>query len=170
MKIQTIPQIVRSIKAVDPATAVNESMLSTLISSGNLPHERHGNRIVSDLDVVVPCLNRLLGLDKATAIPHLRTIRGAAQEIKSHCSELGLGEDHIRAAVSNGRVDCIRIGNRAYLALEFFEEPYVQRFTQMKLTSDEHKPKPRDGTREQICQLIAQSQGMPMVQRIRRKK
>ena len=170
MKIQTIPQIVRSIKTVDPATAVNESMLSTLISSGNLPHERHGNRMVSDLDIVIPYLNRMLGLEETTAIPHLRTIRGAAQEIKSHCPELGLSEDHIRAAVCNGRIDCIRIGNRVYIAMEFFENPYVQRFTQMKLTSDEHQFKPRDGTHEQIGQLVARSQSMPVVQRIRKAK
>jgi hypothetical protein len=126
--------------------------------------------MVSDLDIVIPYLNRMLGLEETTVIPHLRTIRGAAQELRSHCPKLGLSEDHVRAAVNDGRIDCIRIGNRVYIAMEFFENPYVQRFTQMKLTSDEHQFKPRDGTHEQICQLIVQSQGIPVVQRIRRKK
>ena len=79
MRIKTIPQIVRFIKEQDADTAINESMLSALISSGNLPHERHGNRTVSDIDMVFPCLNRMLGLNADTTLPRLRTIRGAAK-------------------------------------------------------------------------------------------
>ena len=74
----------------------------------------------------------MLGLEATNAIPRLRTIRGAAKDIKSNKSELGIGEEQMRAAVDDERIDFIRIGNRAYIALELFEEPYIQHFTQIR--------------------------------------
>ena len=125
MKIKTLPQIVKAVKAYDADTAINESMLSDLIASGCLPFEKRGNRTVADFDTVMMCLNQMLGLEATNTIPLLRTIRGAAKDIKRNKSELGIGEEQIRAAVDEERIDFIRIGNRAYLALELFDEPYI---------------------------------------------
>ena len=116
----------------------------------------------------IPGMNQMLGLDGTTALPHLRTIRGAVKELRSDSPGLGLGEDQIRTAVQDGRIDCIRIGNRTYIALEFFKEPYVQRFTRMRFAENECKPKLRDSTHEQLAQLVVRSQGMPAVQRVRK--
>ena len=114
MRIKTLPQIVKVAKELDPDTALNESMLVELMASGNLPYEKHGNRTVTDMDTVIPCLNRMLGLNADASLPRLRTIRGAVRELRQCRSELGIGEDHIREAVNDGRMNCIRIGNRAY--------------------------------------------------------
>ena len=168
MRIKTIPQIVKAAQELDPGTVLNESMLTELISSGNLPYEKHGNRTVSDMDMVIPCLNRMLGLNADTALPRLRTIRGAVRELRQCRSELGIGEDHIRAAVNDGRIDCIRIGNRAYIAMEFFDEPYIQRFTRIELGGTERKRKGDSSAVAQIGAIIAHSQGIPMVKRVRR--
>ena len=168
MRIKTIPQIVKAAQELDPGTVLNESMLTELISSGNLPFEKRGNRTVSDMDSVIPCLNRMLGLNADTALPRLRTIRGAAKELRQYRSELGIGEDHIREAVNDGRIDCIRIGNRAYIAMEFFDEPYIQRFTKMEMGGTERKRKGASSALAQIGLLISNSQGIPTVKRIRK--
>lgn len=141
MKIKTLPQIVKAVKAYDTDTAINESMLSDLITSGCLPFENRGKRTVSDFDTAMMCLNQMLGLEATNAIPHLRTIRGVARNINRNKSELGIGEEHIRAAVYDERIDFIRIGNRAYIALELFEEPYIQHFTQIRFDRTERRRK-----------------------------
>ena len=81
MKIKTLPQIVKAVKAYDADTAINESMLSDLIAYGCLPFEKRGNRTVADFDTAMMCLNQRLGLEATNAIPHLHTIRGAARDI-----------------------------------------------------------------------------------------
>ena len=166
MRIKTIPQIVKNAKELDPGTALNESMLAELMVSGNIPYEKHGNRTVSNMDAVIPCLNRMLGLNADTALPRLRTIRGAAKELRQYRSELGIGEDHIRAAVNDGRIDFIRIGNRAYIAMEFFDEPYIQRFTRIELGGTERKRKGDSSAVAQIGAIIARSQGETRVRRV----
>ena len=168
MRIKTIPQIVKAAQELDPGTILNETMLTELMASGNLPYEKHGNRTVTDVDTVIPCLNRMLGLNADASLPRLRTIRGAAKALREHRSELGIGEEHIRAAVNDGRIDCIRIGNRAYIAMEFFDEPYIQRFTRIELGGTERKRKGDSSAVAQIGAIIAHSQGIPLVKRVRR--
>ena len=168
MRIKTLPQIVKVAKELDPDTALNESMLAELMVSGNLPYVKHGNRTVSDMDMVIPCLNRMLGLNADTSLPRLRTIRGAVRELRQCRSELGIGEDHIREAVNDGRMNCIRIGNRAYIAMEFFDEPYIQRFTRIELGGTERKRKGDSSAVAQIGAIIARSQGETRVRRVRR--
>ena len=168
MRIKTIPQIVKAAQELDPGTVLNESMLTELMASGNLPYEKHGNRTVTDMDTVIPCLNRMLGLNADASLPRLRTIRGAAKELRQYRSELGIGEDHIRAAVNDGRIDCIRIGNRAYIAMEFFDEPYIHRFTRIELGGTDRRRKADSSAVAQIGAIIAHSQGIPLVKRVRR--
>lgn len=166
MKIKSLPQIVKAATEIDPDTALNESMLVELMASGNLPYEKHGNRTVTDMDTVIPCLNRMLGLNADASLPRLRTIRGTARELRQCLSELGIGEEHIRAAVNDGRIDCIRIGNRAYIAMEFFDEPYIQRFTRIELGGTERKRKGDSSAVAQIGAIIARSQGETRVRRV----
>lgn len=168
MKIKTLPKIVKAVKAYDAGTALNESMLSELIVSGCLPFEKRGNRTVADFDTTMICLNQMLGLEAPNAIPHIRTIRGAVRNIKNSKPDLGIGEEQIRAAVDDERIDFIRIGNRAYIALELFEEPYVQLFTQIKFDNTERRRKADSSALAQIGLLISNSQGIPTVKRIRK--
>ena len=168
MKICTIPQIVKTVKEIDIESAINESMISELIAMGGIPYEKRGNRSVTDFDSAMICLNRILGLGNRAKIPHIRTIRGAVKDLKQQRNNLGISESHIREAANNGSIDTIRIGNRAYIALEFFEEPYIRRFVKMKIEHPERNPKAINSAADQIGSLIANSQGMPVVKRVRK--
>ena len=168
MKIKTLPQIVKAVKAYDTDTAINESMLSYLIASGCIPFEKRGNRTVSDFDTAMMCLNQMLGLEATKKIPHIRTIRGATRDIKNNKADLGIGEEQIRAAVDDERIDFIRIGNRTYIAVELFNEPYIQHFTQIRFDCTERKRKADSSALAQIGLLISNSQGVPTVKRIRK--
>ena len=168
MKICTIPQIVKTVKEFDVESAINESMITELIAMGRIPHEKRGIRTVADFDSTITCLNRILGLGNQAKIPHIRTIRGAVKDLKQQSNNLGISESRIREAVQNGSIDTIRIGNRAYIALEFFEEPYVYRFAKMNIEHPERKSKAINSASEQIGALIANSQGVPVVKRVRK--
>ena len=168
MKINTIPQIVKTVKKIDIESAVNESMISELIATGCIPYEKRGNRTVTVFDSTIMCLNRILGLGNHAKTPHIRTIRGAVKDLKQQRNNLGISESLIREAVQNSFIDTIRIGNRAYIALEFFEEPYVRRFTKMNIEHAERQSKAISSAADQIGSLIANSQGMPAVKRVRK--
>lgn len=167
MRIKTLPQIVKIIKNYDPGTAVNESMLVALIASGSLPYSKRGNRTVADLDVVVPFLNHMLGLENAQQAPHIRTIRSAICEVKQKFPDLGIGEKQIRTAIKNEQLDVIRIGNRAYIAMEFFEEPYVNRFSPSCNIAFTTKKKSNHAI-EQISTLLSRNTSVPTVKRVKR--
>ncbi|MBQ8407498.1 MAG: hypothetical protein IJY39_01395 [Clostridia bacterium] len=102
MKIKTLPQIVKAVKAYDADTAINESMLSNLIASGCLPFEKRGNRTVADFDTAMMCLNQMLGLEATNTIPLLRTIRGAAKDIKeTNSSSVSVKNRYARLSMRN---------------------------------------------------------------------
>ena len=76
--------------------------------------------MVIDFDILTPCLNQILALEDNEKIPHIRTIRDANIEAKEKFLDLGIGEKQIREAVQNEKICAIRIGNRSYVAMEFF--------------------------------------------------
>ena len=170
MKIMTLQKVVKTIKKMDAETAVNESMLTDLIDHGCIPSYMHGNRTVTEFDAVVLCLNRMLGMEDSDQIPRVRTIRGAVRELKIIHPDIGIGEDQIRTAVGRGWVDTIRIGCRAYLCMQQFEEPYVRRFIDLALTAVERKQTTSDHAAEQVGVLLKKSSGVPMVKRVRHER
>jgi hypothetical protein len=165
LRIKTLPQIVNFIKAEDPHTAINESMLVSLINEKSIPVSKRGNRTVADIDTVIPCLNQLLTLENTQKIPHIRTIRGAVSETKEKIPDLGIGEKQIREAVDNEKISAIRVGNRAYIAMEFFEEPFV---THIFSSDFDRVPlkKPNRAV-EQFNELLAQNVKMKKMIRLR---
>lgn len=165
MRVKTVPQVIKAIKEVDPLSAVNENMIMSLVASGVLPYQKRGNRTVVDLDAVISCLNQLLNLNSNAQVPHIRTIRGAMCDIKQKFLDLGIGEKQIRDAVENGQIDTIHIGNRAYVALEFFEEPHVSRIFSSDF--DYIAPKKPNRAVEQIQEILAQGVESKKMIRIR---
>ena len=73
-------------------------------------------------------------------------------------------------AVGENLVDCLWIGNRAYLCVEMFDEPYVKRFCRAAVTLREPEPKrkPTFSAAEQISELLSGSGTTPTVKRVRR--
>lgn len=161
MKVRTLPQIVELIRKIDPESGVNEYMLTELIRQGILCYDKNGNRTVTDYDHVVVTLRRMLDLND-TVFPHIRSVNKALPTL----ADYGFGEDKVRRLVAEGTVDCIRIGNRSYIALEQFDWPYAEKiFTRM------HAPQPRESAKhqaqEQVSEFIATHQGAPVVKRKR---
>lgn len=161
MKVRTLPQIVELISKIDPESGVNEYMLTELIRQGILCYDKNGNRTVTDYDHVMLTLNRMLGMED-TAFPHVRLVNKALPTL----ADYGFGEDKVGRLVAEGKVDCIRIGNRSYIAFEQFDWPYAERiFTRM------HAPQPRESAKhqaqEQVSEFIATHQGAPVVKRKR---
>lgn len=169
MRIKTIPSIVTEIRALDPSSAVGESFLAALAESKQLPHTYHGNRLVADAEAIAPTLNRLLGFDGNGNLPHIRTIREAAVELKQSRPMIGIGEKLIRNAVKDGRIPSIRIGNREYIAMQSFDEPYCRRIFEPTATTPVSRAEAvRRDVMEQMAQTIASSPYVPTVIRARR--
>lgn len=131
MRLKTIPQAVTKLHEDDPGTALNRSMLLTLMDEGLLDYEMRGNRRVIDYDDLCVRLRELLGLTEEhgylSSLPHIRTIDSAYRELKETRPELGLSEERIRMLIDTGRLVCIPIGNRSYIAMELFKPPYDRR-------------------------------------------
>ena len=131
MRLKTIPQAVAKLHEDAPGTALNRSMLLTLMDEGLLDYEMRGNRRVIDYDDLCVRLRELLGLTEEhgylSSLPHIRTIDSAYRELKETRPELGLSEERIRMLIDPGRLVCIPIGNRSYIAMELFKPPYDRR-------------------------------------------
>ncbi len=169
MRIKTIPGIVTEIKMLDPSSAVGESFLTALAESKQLPHTYHGNRLVADAEAIAPTLNSLLGFEGNGNLPHIRTIREAAAELRQSHPMIGIGEKLIRSAVKDGRIPSIRIGNREYIAMQSFDEPYCRRIFEPTATAPISRTEAvRRDVMEQMAQTIASSPYVPTVTRVRR--
>ena len=125
MQLMTLQKAVDKIRAYDPNTAVNFSMLSRLVGDGMIPYEKHGNRTIIDYDRLVVRLKDMLFLSRRDPInpPHIRSISDAFDEAKSEINRLGVGRERLRELVNCGKVPSLHIGNRRYIALEVFRAP-----------------------------------------------
>ena len=109
----------------------------------------------------------MLGFEETKELPQIRTIRGAVAELKRSRPEIGIGEKMIRSAVKGGRIASIGIGNREYIAMRGFDEPYCRRiFEQASVVSK--KAIIRRGVMEQMADVLARNPAMPAVTRVRR--
>lgn len=167
MRLKTLTQIAHEIRAVDPESAVGESFLTALVEENVLWHTYRGNRLVADAESVAPTLNRLLGFEEMAELPRIRTIRGAVAELKQNRPEIGIGEKMIRNAVKDGRIPSIGIGNREYIAMQSFDEPYCWRIFESAAVVSKKKII-RRGVIEQMADVLARNPAMPSVTRVRR--
>lgn len=167
MRLKTLAQIVHEIRTADPESAIGESFLAALVEGNELWHTYRGNRLVVDAEAVAPILNRLLGFEETAELPRIRTIRGAVAELKRNRPETGIGEKMTRSAVKDGRIASIGIGNREYIAMQSFDEPYCRRiFEHSEVISK--KEIIRRGVMEQMTDVLARNPAMPTVTRVRR--
>ena len=166
MRIKTIPKIVDEIRSLDELSAVGESFLIALTEANELPHTYHGNRL--DADAVVPTLNRLLGFEGREDIPHIRSIRSAVAELKERAVNIGIGEKMIRSAVKDGRIPCIRIGNREYIAMLSFDDPYCNRIFEPTSSVVNRAETVKRDVMAQMAEVLASNPTMPTVIRVRR--
>lgn len=124
MRLMSTSELIREIQKVDGNTAVNPDMLRSLVRAEKVKHLFHGGRLRIDADQFPKNMNDLLGLDLDTKMPRIRSIHNAFTEVRESNPELGISEQRIRRLIGMGKLPHIRVGNRAYVALESFEEPY----------------------------------------------
>ncbi len=167
MRLKTLSQIVLEVRAADLESAVGESFLTALVEENELWHTYRGNRLVADAESVAPTLNRLLGFEETAELPQIRTIRGAVAELKRSRPEIGIGEKMIRSAVKDGRISSIGVGNREYIAMQSFDEPYCQRIFDPGMVVSK-KEIIRRGVIEQMTDVLARNLAIPAVTRVRR--
>lgn len=168
MRLKTLSQIVLEIRAGDPESALGESFLMALVEENELWHTYRGKRLVADAESVAPVLNRLLCFEETAELPHIRTIRGAVAELKRSRPEIEIGEKMIRSAVKDGRIASIGIGNREYIAMQSFDEPYCRRIFEPVAIVASKKEIIRRGVIEQMSDVLARNPVMPTVTRVRR--
>ena len=77
-----------------------------------------------EFDQLVEGINELLGLEVKKAMPRVRSIHDAFIELRELNPQLGVSEQRMRRLVGLRRLPHIRVGTRAYVALESFAEPY----------------------------------------------
>lgn len=124
MNIVTTRKAVQIILKKDENNAINEDMLRRLFKSEKLPSWKHGNRTVCEISLLIEGLNTLLGLEEKKRVPRIRSIHNAFLELRTSSPELGISEERIRVLVGMNKLPHIRVGNRVYIALESFEDPY----------------------------------------------
>lgn len=124
MRLSPLKATVEEIKKGDGDTAVTPGMLRTLVKSKKITHLYRGNKLVLDADKLPEELNGLLGLNKNKTMPRIRSIHKAYLELRKESPELAISEELIRILVAMGELPCVRVGNRAYIALESFDPQY----------------------------------------------
>lgn len=170
MKVRTLPQAVKEIKMLDPSSAVNEDFLISLIKDKRLEHSSHGVRTVVEFGTLVSTLNELLGYEDKKQIPQLRSIRSAIKDLRQNRPELGVGEEHIRRCVADGRISSIQIGSRRYIAMQSFDTPYCERIMTVQSPSFAKSDMMRRDILEQMSTAISAQVVIPKIKRVRASK
>ena len=124
MKIKTINKAIEKIKEIDERSALNNTMLRSLTEQKLIESFRRGNRTVVEIGQFVKDMNILFGFNERDSLPKVRSIHNAYTELKDLNPELGISEERIRFLVMKEKIPSLRIGNRAYIALETFEPPF----------------------------------------------
>ena len=160
MRVKTINAIVEEVRLIDGSTAVNQSMIRVLAENKKLDFLYRGNRLVCDADKLPEQLNQLFRLIDNTEMPRIRSIHNAFLELRELNPELGISEEMIRRLVGMGKLPHIRVGNRAYVALESFDPPYNE-----CLLCDDY----RDSEKAMIDEIVKKQFAQSMERRHKRK-
>lgn len=120
MKLRSICQAVKEIRAYDPDTAMTESFLKRLVSDGDVSAEYCGDRICIDMETLEKELIALFGLE-TDSIPKLRTIRDAVKEIQEKDCMTAVTEYKVRMWVKESRLHSYAVGSRQIVAMDDFD-------------------------------------------------
>lgn len=167
MRLLSIPNTVREIQRIDPDTAVTETMLRELIESKRIECILLSVHKKIDIDRLGIDLNNLLGLP-GSSMPQIRSIQNTYRELTKRA--MGISSGCIRENVKSGVIPSIHIGNRDYVALDYFEsQENVYALFDHTTRLDVSKTVLRDAEL-QIDRLISDHFVMPSVQRKRKKQ
>ncbi len=126
MKLRSISAIIRDVKDIDPDTALTNRAINEMIDRGIITTTcSEGIQRRMCFEKFQSEINEYLKLDN-THFPKLRTIPSAISYAKEQ--KIGFGKGHVRFCIKKNFVTSIEAGNRRLIALEEFEEPYIERF------------------------------------------
>lgn len=126
MKFLTSKKLSDEFKRLDSNTAVNQNMILRIFEDKLVPYQMRGNRKIVDFDSFIIRLNGLMRLDEnGTKVPRLRTITTAIRDLKTEQLMIGVSKESLKEWVNKGFIGSFKIGNRTIIALDSFEEPYV---------------------------------------------
>lgn len=167
MKLISIPSTVRQIRCFDPDTAINETMLEELTRTNMITSFTQNVRRKIDFDRLAIDLNNLLDLP-GSSMPRVRSISNAHRELAKRGT--GISSGCIRENVKSGVIPSLKIGNRDYIALDFFEpQENVYALFDHTTRLDASKTVLRDAEL-QIDRLISDHCAMPIISRKRKNK
>ncbi len=170
MRVLTLPQAIKEIRLKDPNSAITENMLESLIKENKIPYGGRGVRTIVELNAVIVAINDLLGFDEKTAIPFIRTVQNAALEIKTSSKYITIGIKHIRKCIKAGIIPTIAVGNRNYIAMQSFTDPYAKKLIYGNSTTRNNQESVEQDMLEQMSACISRSGGVPKVVRVRKEK
>ncbi len=169
MKVVTLPQAVKEMRLLDPKTAFNRAMLDYLIKEEKVPYGAHGVRTVLNFDALIDALNVIYGFEGEMFCPSIRTVCNAVEEIKESKEYYKMGERLIRRCISDGILPTITIGNRHYIALQSFTEPYSKKLVYGQSESRLKAEQIVNNMLQQMSDCISERGGVPAVVRRRTK-
>lgn len=145
VKLRSICQAVNEIRKNDPDTAMTEGFLRMLIENGDVSAEICGARVCVNIEILYRELAILFELNE-TAIPKLRTVKGAVQTIKEEDENNFLTEYKIRLLIKSGRLCSYAVGSRFIVVMQSFDNQDLlsapsregDNFTQGKKLSEQY--------------------------------
>lgn len=126
MQIVSVNRLAKAINDLDPDSAINANMIRSLFADGMVRSWKHGNRAVCNVSEFMEDINKLFGFNEKETLPRVRAIHSAFLDLRNEAPNLGISEERIRFLVVKKRLPHIKMGNRAYIALESFQPPYDQ--------------------------------------------
>ena len=88
-------------------------------------------------------------------------------ELRETRPELGIGEEHIRRCVADGRISSIKIGCRRYIAMQSFDAPYCEKIMSVQAPSFAKSDMMRRDILEQMSAAISAQVVIPKIKRAR---
>ena len=116
---------------------------------------------------MITTINDLLEFEDKANVPHIRSIRGAIMELRETRPDLGIGEEHIRRCVADGRISSIKIGCRCYIAMQSFDAPYCEKIMSVQAPSFAKSDMMRRDILEQMSTAISAQVVIPKIKRAR---
>lgn len=155
MRIKTLKQVIVQIRKDDPKSAINPSMLKTMIRNQMIACYMHGNRRIVDYDTLIVSINQLF---QSPNLAKVRTIRNAIREAAAIYPDIGIGECGIRNQVRKGNIPYVQIGNRRYISMHIFDEPFHDNRSSASI---------RQNVMEQMESVLSAQTSVPKVRRLR---
>ncbi len=124
---------------------------------------------VLNFESIIEALNTHYGFDGETFCPLIRTIPDGIAEMRQSAQYYKIGDRLLRRCISDGILPTISIGNRNYIALQSFMEPYSRALVYGQTERRARAEQIVNDMLQQMSECISARGGVPNVTRKRKK-